>query len=331
MILIWGVPKDSPAARVAEALEQRGEEVFFLNQHEVLDAELEMSVDAEVRGVVRSGTRELRLEAIAAAYLRPYESRRLASVAAAPEYEAAIAAEFDEAMLCWSEVTRALVVNRPSAMASNHSKPYQLALIATQGFAVPETLITTDPDAAESFWQKHGDVIYKSVSGVRSIVSRLTPEHRARFDSLAHCPTQFQQWIPGRDWRVHVVGDEVFACEVASNATDYRYPGDEEETAVTAESLPEDLSQRCRLLTRALRLEVAGIDLRRTPDGEWYCFEVNPSPGFTFYEAATGQPIADAIARLLATGAAPEETRDALRPRCGNELVFTGDKIAGAI
>ena len=45
------------------------------------------------------------------------------------------------------------------------------------------------------------------------------------------------------------------------------------------------------------------MDLRSTPDGAWYCFEVNPSPGFTYYQEETGQPIADAIARLLAAGA----------------------------
>jgi glutathione synthase/RimK-type ligase-like ATP-grasp enzyme len=46
-------------------------------------------------------------------------------------------------------------------------------------------------------------------------------------------------------------------------------------------------------------LLVAGIDLRHTPDDRWVCFEVNPSPAFVFYEEATGQPIANAIARAL--------------------------------
>ena len=50
--------------------------------------------------------------------------------------------------------------------------------------------------------------------------------------------------------------------------------------------------------------ELAGIDLRLTDDGRWFCFEVNPSPGFTYYEQATGQPIARSIARLLARTAA---------------------------
>ena len=37
---------------------------------------------------------------------------------------------------------------------------------------------------------------------------------------------------------------------------------------------------------------------RLTPSGEWYCFEINPAPGFPFYESASG-PIGEAIARLL--------------------------------
>jgi hypothetical protein len=32
-----------------------------------------------------------------------------------------------------------------------------------------------------------------------------------------------RQHIPGTDHRIHVVGDEVFACEVRSEADDYRY------------------------------------------------------------------------------------------------------------
>ena len=48
-----------------------------------------------------------------------------------------------------------------------------------------------------------------------------------------------------------------------------------------------------------LGLVLSGIDLRRTPAGDYYCFEVNPSPGFIFYERATGQPISEAVALLL--------------------------------
>lgn len=56
----------------------------------------------------------------------------------------------------------------------------------------------------------------------------------------------------------------------------------------------------CRPIAADLGLSLAGIDLRRTPSGEWYCFEVDPSPAFTFYKDTTDQPIPEAVAALLA-------------------------------
>ncbi|HEV2719054.1 MAG TPA: RimK domain-containing protein ATP-grasp [Thermoanaerobaculia bacterium] len=267
MILVWGIA-DAPLRAVLEALVRIGAPAFFLDQGDVHDGRL---VD---------------LDAIDAAYIRPVGTRKEPA---------------DEAILSWSETTTAYVVNRLSAMASNGSKPYQSLLIREQGFAVPETLLTTDIAALEEFWERHGDVIYKSASGVRSIVGRLTPAHRAKLSRLSACPTQFQQWIAGTDVRVHVVGEEVFASEIESRSTDYRYPqGDEEVPRVRAIDIAPELADRCRRLAGALGLPFAGLDLRRTPAGEWYCFEVNPAPAFTFYSEATGQPIADAVASLLA-------------------------------
>jgi glutathione synthase/RimK-type ligase-like ATP-grasp enzyme len=116
--------------------------------------------------------------------------------------------------MCWLELTSTLVINRLTAMAVNNSKPLQACLIRSLGFVIPGTLITTDSSTAQEFWEKHSRVIYKSISSVRSIVSRLTPEHVRRLDDIACCPTQFQRYIPGNDHRVHVAGDEVFgwAC-----------------------------------------------------------------------------------------------------------------------
>ena len=136
---------------------------------------------------------------------------------------------------------------------------------------------------------------------MRSIVSRLTPAHRTRLADIAWCPTQFQQYIPGCDYRVHVVGDKTFACQVVSTADDYRYAARYgADVEIRSCKLPQECVERCKTLTAALHLTVAGIDLRRTPDGRWYCFEVNPSPAFTYYQEATTQAIDEAIAQLLA-------------------------------
>lgn len=285
MILVWGIPDDGPTRAVIDALESMRAPLQLLDQHDVLNTPADVQLDG-----------------LDAAYLRPYDSRLLPAVASGSREEKAHAAAVERAVCGWSEVTSAFVVNRPSAMASNHSKPYQSQIIQHH-FAVPETLITTDVDALDAFRETFGELIYKSSSGVRSIVTRLTDAHSPRLRNLASCPTQFQQWIDGTDVRVHVVGSEVFAAEIESTATDYRYPrGPQEAAEIRAIALPPDVADRCVRLAASLRLPLAGVDLRRSNDGEWYCFEVNPSPAFTYYEESTGQPIATAVASILVSG-----------------------------
>jgi hypothetical protein len=71
-----------------------------------------------------------------------------------------------------------------------------------------------------------------------------------------------------------------------------------------------------------MNLPVAGIDLRRSPDDEWFCLEVNPSPAFSYYQAHAGLPISEAIARLLAAGAKDAEAAPAgfIRDEAGATL-----------
>ena len=91
--------------------------------------------------------------------------------------------------------------------------PDTIEILIKEGFAVPDTLVTSDREAVLEFRDKHGVIIYKSISAARSIVSRLGSEHMARLDDLRWCPTQFQQYVPGADHRVHVVGDAAYVGE----------------------------------------------------------------------------------------------------------------------
>ena len=207
----------------------------------------------------------------------------------------------DRAMVTWADGTSRLVVNPPAAMAVNNSKPYQLRLIAGYGFPVPDTLVTTDPEAVRAFAARHGRLVYKSVSGVRSIVNILADASNGRVEDVANAPTQFQEYVPGVDVRVHVVGNDLFATEVRSDAHDYRYASlGGHGVELAAVNVDPDVGARCCAMAAGMRLAVAGVDLRRTPDNRWVCFEVNPSPAFVYYEQATGQPIAHAVADLLA-------------------------------
>ncbi|WP_367825209.1 ATP-grasp domain-containing protein [Streptomyces sp. LMG1-1-1.1] len=185
-------------------------------------------------------------------------------------------------------------MNRASAAATNRSKPYQA------GFRVPETLVTDDPDLALAFRDRHSQVVYKSISAVRSIVRLLDDDAAARLPRIRSCPVQFQRYISGVNIRVHVVAGEVFATRIETDQVDYRYAGRYGGRAdLTPWTPPRELARRCVDLAAALGLALAGIDLVLTDDGEFFCFEVNPSPAYSFYEDHTAQPISDAIARAL--------------------------------
>jgi len=317
VILVWGIAEDSTTAGVLGQLRQRRAEVVFLDQRRLLGpqlstTELELDVTDGVRATLTRAGCRLELTRVSAAFVRPYDPRAFGDPVASGSGTAttARAVELDELLWSWADVTPARVINRPANMAANGSKPFQAERIRATGFAVPDTLVTTDPEAAQAFWLRHGDVIYKSISGIRSIVTRLRPQDRVRWTDLATCPVQFQQYVPGADHRVHVVGDEVFCARIDSDVDDYRYAHRQGGHArVVAVTLPPGLVERCRALSRAEGLAVSGIDLRRTPAGDWYCLEVNPSPAFSYFEPDDQPaPIAAAVADLLLAGPEAVET-----------------------
>jgi glutathione synthase/RimK-type ligase-like ATP-grasp enzyme len=300
--LLWGLPGDSTLAAVHTELVRLGVPVLFVDQRSVLDTAVELTVDGRVEGAVRVGDTAVDLADIGAAYLRPHDGLRVAAVRDEPAGSPVRQHVLDVAdiLSTWAELAPAFVVSRPSASASNGSKPAQLRAIAAVGFAVPETLVTNDPDAVAEFSIRHEAVVYKSTSGIRSRVRSLADD--VPLGDVRCCPTQFQGRVPGVDVRVHVVGAEIFATRIHCEADDYRYASHQGlvRPRLSATDLPDDVAKRCQLLTARLGLPVAGVDLRVTPEGEWFCFEVNPSPAFLYYQQATGQPIATAVAGLLA-------------------------------
>jgi len=146
MILLCGLPGDAPMAQVHAALDRLAEPVFFFDQREVVGAELELRAGAAIAGILRVGGRSVDLANITAVYMRLYETRQLPALRGSDPTSAASthAHALVDALCGWVEVTPILVVNRPSMMTSNGSKPYQLRLIAQCGFRVPDTLVTTD-------------------------------------------------------------------------------------------------------------------------------------------------------------------------------------------
>ena len=321
MILACGIPTEAPMRLVIEAAARLGVELVVFNQRQAIEIELEFTAmtDTQVRplridGVLRMPDGEHQLSAFNGVYLRLMDYQDLPEFSEISVQRSALNIEHftnsqqriyavHESLINWLEVAPLRVMNRLSAMGSNQSKPYQAQWIARAGFSIPTTLVTNDPDAVRAFQQTYPRVIYKSISAVRSVVHELGRSAFNELEKIRYLPTQFQAYIPGENMRVHVAGDQVFATHIRSEAIDYRYAAQTGlDFGLEEMYIEEEVAERCRRLSRLLELPLCGIDLKRTPSGELYCFEANPSPAFSFYQEQTGQDVAAAVVRYLEFG-----------------------------
>lgn len=305
MILLCGIPSEAPLRMIASRLDEIDADFVLLNQREFASCDLWFEIaGGEITGELTVKDRTFRLEDFTGIYPRLMDDRMLPELEGEAEDSQlrAFCRGFHDTLIRWMEIAPARVINRCAPMASNSSKPYQAQLIREHGFRVPETLITNDPQLVRAFRSQHGRIIYKSISAIRSIVQQLDAGDEARLEQIRWCPTQFQAYVEGVDVRVHTIGSETFTTAIESDATDYRYAGQQsgQPAGLREVELCDELADKCLRLTRALGLEFAGIDLRITPADEVYCFEVNPSPAFSYYESHTGQPISLAVAHRLA-------------------------------
>lgn len=314
MILLCGIPSEAPLRLVHEAARRLGVPAVVLNQRQAAQIELEVDFNPSrnapdwIWGELCTGKDQWALSAFEGVYLRLMDYQYLPEYRNAGETAATVdpanrgrMRNLHEALVDWLEVAPQRVMNRLSAMGSNESKPYQAQWIARVGFLIPPTLVTNDPEQVKAFMQVHGRLIYKSISAQRSVVAELDRGALGELGKIRHLPTQFQAYIPGENLRVHVAGGEVFATQIDTPAVDYRYAEQKAlEFRLKAVYIEKEIEERCRALAGLLNLPLCGIDLKRTPEGDYYCFEVNPSPAFSYYQEHTGQDVAAAIVRYLA-------------------------------
>lgn len=307
MILLAGIPSEPPIALAALSAEALHVPYLFLNQRMFAHDDLVLQfAEGACQGWLVIGRESYSLDRFTGIYARMIEPESLPGLQIRPQGDgedlelATRARAWSETFNAWLEIAQQRIVNRPSAMLSNFSKPFQSQIIQASGFAIPETLITNDPEAVRSFLTEHCKVIYKSTSSIRSVVSLLDEDAIRRLERIRSLPTQFQEFIPGENVRVHVVGDDVFGTRIATEAVDYRYAHREGLPVIMEPiKLPEAIRERCLDLSDRLQLPLCGIDFKVTPDGTYICFEVNPSPAFSFYQEQTGAPISDALVRFL--------------------------------
>jgi RimK-like ATP-grasp domain len=310
MILVCGAADDQQVALVLTALQMAGHpyQLLDLTRYPSGYTIRWTAEDGPSRGVLSGPEWQLELEHLSGVYVRYAGSAPAGSNAAdlPPALQEAAAVETLAGLMVILEQLTCRVVNRYHAGLANSSKPYQSLAIRASGFHVPRSLVTTDPMTAEQFFDAYrGEVVIKPIGGQPAIVRTCARQDLERLRSVQpRVPIYLQSFVPGDNIRVHVVGNQAIATLCRSNVVDYRNAAAQGgETQLQPTRLPETVEAACRRLADASGLALTGIDLKRTPEGEYYCFEVNPSPVFSWYEARTDQPISSAVVNLLATSA----------------------------
>jgi glutathione synthase/RimK-type ligase-like ATP-grasp enzyme len=210
-------------------------------------------------------------------------------------------------------------LDHPHNLRLARHKLLQLRLATDEGLTVPESLVTSDPveiRALYAAWE--GRMIAKLVGG--QVVAASADEQHVVYttlledadlvddEALGACPALYQRLVEKAfELRVTIVGDEIFACRIDSQAVpdamiDWRGAGPAR-VGLEAYELDPEVARRCLALTRRLRLQFAGIDLIVTPTGETVFLELNAAGTWAWVQEATGLPIAAAIADNLIAGA----------------------------
>jgi hypothetical protein len=299
-LCIVGDPEDRCATYIAWLARQRGAEVLTLAEHEFGERWTFALRGAD--GVIRTDGEVLRLSELTGALVRFHPQPAVPPSLGVPgEAEAAYLLERRCGLQWLLDHAPFPVINRPAAGPSAGSKPYQMLWLTAAGFTVPRWLVTNRRLVAAAFAGscRHGAVV-KACSGLRSRVRRVDHELLARLDRPT-APVVIQEYVPGCDVRVHTVGCRVFATRIRAGGVDHRFESAGSE--LDALEAPPAVAHRCLATAAQEGLTLAGFDFRLDTDGRWWCLEMNPAPTFLPYEAATAQPIGDAILDVL--GVAP--------------------------
>lgn len=205
------------------------------------------------------------------------------------------------ALDAWLEQLSGRVANRPLACSHNGSKPFHEVVLAGLGFRVPPSITSCDLAALRDF-VREGPTVSKSISGVRADSAVTTENILETFDP-AGGPIHLQRRITGDDVRIHVIGNDLVAQRVpGGGGVDYRRERRFGELDVF--DPPGPLRAAVVRASADLTLPLAGWDFKVDAEGEYWCLEVNPMPGYSAYDAHCGGTISRALLSYLG-----EETR----------------------
>jgi glutathione synthase/RimK-type ligase-like ATP-grasp enzyme len=187
-------------------------------------------------------------------------------------------------------------------------KPYQLRLLKTVGCAIPPTLITNEALVAQQFIEQHGACIMKPAAGGSLTLSANELLATGALHRLEAAPAILQKRIYGEDLRVMLVDGTVVSCAaigVPQDILDFRADSLYQKGDIQYRKLdlPLEIQLQCSKAAHVLGLRFAGIDLKLTPEGEFYMLECNSSPIYLDVERKLNHPITQRLGDALLSAA----------------------------
>jgi glutathione synthase/RimK-type ligase-like ATP-grasp enzyme len=309
MILVVSYRDEEHTTDVVERLERAGREVVLIDMADfpsLAALELSWSDDAQPSYLVRGAGGEIDLGRARVGWWRRVRPFSIDDAIVSPSMRAFAESETTQAVNGMLDALPCPWVNERGADEAAHRKPLQWAVAREVGLRLPRTLVTNNPEAARRFIGEVGlgRTIFKaflaSLEAWRE--TRLVEQGDLdKLDAVRFAPVIFQEYVEGVDLRITVVGERMFAAEIDARTTSY--PVDMRmvigEAAMQGVTLPPKVQRALLKLQRRLGLTYGAIDMRRTPDGEYIFFEVNPAGQWLFVEQRTGLPISQAMADLL--------------------------------
>ncbi len=320
-VLIVADEGDDHADHIERLLVERGAEVIMFDPTRFpASAALSVAVSSSGvrRGRITMDGRKIDLDTLTSVWLRrpllPVAHSQIVDVDVRRYVEkesAVFATDVWDTLNC-----RVLPASRATMDRAAH-KLLQLIKAGREGFELPPTLVTTDPDEFLDFYREYDGNIITKVLDQRCAHHRgdefdrytepVSPADVAYADSMRLCPIIVQSYVSKAvELRITVVGAKVFAAEIESqktNHTRHDWRQFDPNMSYRIHHLPDAVNARCVRLVQRLGLAYGAIDMILTPDERYVFLEMNPDGQYLWIEDLTGLAISDSICEFLLVGA----------------------------
>lgn len=301
MPLILAPEDDLHALAVMKALDIRGVSYSLFSTEQLLDistASLSIS-NVEILFSIEQIDRELTL--YDRGWLRRHPTPSLAQFDARDQ--TVLSREYRYFIIAILELASERVdwINSLEATHRINNKIYQLRIARDAGFNIPNSRLTTSPQAAKSFiCAMGGEALIKGLTpmswdedgkSLSAFSSKVNEDHFAPYLSLPHYPLYLQEYVSKKyEVRILVMGKTYASMKIDSQksietAVDWRIGFMTGNVAGEAMEIPLLVKSKIQRFMILAGLATASLDFIVTELEEWVFLECNESGNFLFLES----------------------------------------------